>query len=278
MRDYVRGLEQMGVVHRYGGYGERKSIAYELTPAGMALAEVASALREWLALAPRGPIELGTDEAKNALGSLVDGWNSGMVRALAARPLSQTELDVLIAQFSYPSLGRRLSAMKQAGLLEAVRARGGGTRYIVTDWLRRAMAPTAAAVSWEDRFTPNASSPVARSCLEAGFLLVVPLVAGRVNDSGSCRLAVRINGHRLDDVVGVTVEFRNGAIRKCSTRLGGRPEAWASGGAAAWLKVWMGEGEEELIEFGGRQQFATEILDSLRSAVSARSVGPRAGS
>ena len=42
-----------------------------------------------------------------------------MMRALAARPLSLTELDSLISDLSYPALERRLSSMRIAGLVEA---------------------------------------------------------------------------------------------------------------------------------------------------------------
>ena len=48
-----------------------------------------------------------------------------MMRALAARPMSLTELDSGITELSYPALERRLSSMRIAGLVEAQRERGG---------------------------------------------------------------------------------------------------------------------------------------------------------
>ena len=58
--------------------------------------------------APEGPLALGSSTAKSAIKALVEGWGTNMIRALAARPLSLTELNGLISGLSYPSLERRL--------------------------------------------------------------------------------------------------------------------------------------------------------------------------
>jgi len=65
---------------------------------------VADTVEAWLARAPAGPIPLGSEVAKAAIKALVDGWEATMLRALAARPLSLTEFDSLIAGLSYPAL------------------------------------------------------------------------------------------------------------------------------------------------------------------------------
>ena len=59
----------------------------------LAVAEVVEA---WLARAPQGSIPLGSESAKGAIRALIGGWGSTMLRALAARPLSLTELSSVI--------------------------------------------------------------------------------------------------------------------------------------------------------------------------------------
>lgn len=105
-------------------------------------------LQAWLQLSPAGPIELGSIAAKSAIKALVEGWGSNIVRALATRPLSLTELNSLIPRISYPSLERRLTAMRQVNLLETQSTHGRTTPYEVTEWLRRAIA----AIGWERRY------------------------------------------------------------------------------------------------------------------------------
>ena len=73
----------------------RYAMDYELTPLGGDLLEVADSLETWLRLAPDGAIGLDSGTAKGAVRALVDGWGSQMLRVLAARPLSLTELDKL---------------------------------------------------------------------------------------------------------------------------------------------------------------------------------------
>ena len=81
--------------------------------------EVAERLEAWLQLAPDGPISLESGAARGVVKAFVDGWGSTMMRGLAARPMSLTELDRAIPDLSYPALERRLSSMRMAGLIEA---------------------------------------------------------------------------------------------------------------------------------------------------------------
>ena len=76
---------------------------------------------------PDGPISLESGAAKGAVKALVDGWGSTMMGALAARPLSLTELESLISGLRYPALERWLSSMRIAGLVEAEPSTGAGT-------------------------------------------------------------------------------------------------------------------------------------------------------
>ncbi len=259
MRNSLRTLSQTGVVT-----GRRRddfpgSLDYELTAVGQELEAVAKVLQRWLSSAPDGPVPLGGVEAKSVIKALIQGWNTGVTRALAARPLSLTELDALIAGVSYPSLERRLGAMFMAGLVERTTGAGRSTPYAVTEWLRLALGPLAAAAHWERRNVAEATSAMSRVDVEAGFLLGIPLLRLPAELSGVCRLAVEVPRGRL---AGVTVGVKEGEILTCVTSLEGRADAWASGSAGAWLRA-VTEDDSDTLEINGDCQLAAALVEGL---------------
>lgn len=266
MRDYLRVLTRTGVVEKHRSETFPGAVGYELTTAGNGLLEVALLLAAWLAAAPGRPIELGRPEAKNATKALVDGWTSSMVRALAARPLSLTELDSVISNLNYPSLERRLAVMRQLGMVEAVPSRGRGTPYTVTDWLRRAIAPLAAATRWEHRHLRNQAPAVTNRDIEAAFLLAIPLLRLSAAASGFCRVAVQVDNGDLNSLVGAMVEVREGRIASCLTRLEGHPHARALGSTSAWFEA-VTACDASRLELGGDLGLATELLEGLHAAL-----------
>ena len=262
LRAQLKRLVDLGAISK-----ERRNrfpgvLEYELTPAGRELLSVAGALDRWLEHAPAGPLTLGGDAAKAAIKSLADGWSTRMLRALAARPLSLTELTRIIADLSYPSLERRLGAMRLAGQVEACQTNSRGTPYAVTEWLRQSVAPLAAAARWERRHLPTTTAPIARHDTEAAFLLALPLLRLPAGVSGSCRLAADIpngNGPRL---AGAMVEVEEGRIVSCATKLEGHPDAWIVASATAWLTAVIDHDVDQL-EIGGDCALARSILHGL---------------
>ena len=99
-----------------------------------------------------------------------------MLRALASGSLSLTELDGLIGALSYPSLERRLVAMRLAGLVEPVADAAKGIPYAVTGWLRQGVAPLAVAIRWERCYLPDDTEPIKRIDAETGLLLSAPML------------------------------------------------------------------------------------------------------
>ena len=112
LRGQVGNLRSVGALERQVRSGMPYTVENELTDAGRGILEVAEAVEAWLSQAPQGPIALGSESSKGAIRALVGGWGSTVLRALSARPLSLTELDGVIPDLSYPSLERRLSAMR----------------------------------------------------------------------------------------------------------------------------------------------------------------------
>jgi DNA-binding HxlR family transcriptional regulator len=266
MRGHLRTLTELGILERRLENDFPGSVALELGKCGRDLLAVVDILEAWLAESPEGPIELGSVAAKNSIKALVEGWTSAIVRALAAKPLSLTELSRLINGISYPSLERRLGTMRLAGQIERCTGAGRGTPYAVTDWLRHAVGPLAAAQRWERANPAVEASPLARIDIEALFLLAVPLVNLPAEHSGLCRLAIDLptgEGHRL---AGAMAEVQEGRMVGCVSNLQGNASAWALGSASAWLGALIEEDLDQL-ELGGDCQLAGAILEQLHSAL-----------
>lgn len=272
LRGQVGNLRGIGALERHVRSGMPYTVENELTPMGLGVLSVAEVVEAWLARAPQGPIPLGSESAKGALRALIGGWGSTMLRALAARPLSLTELSSVINDHSYPALERRLSAMRAARQLEP-RPNGdrGAKPYAVTEWTRQAVAPIAAAGHCECKYLAGSTDPLTRIDIEAIFLLSVPLADLEVTRSGACLLAVDTGsggaGHPTDRLAGVHVEIEEGAIASCNSRLETDPSTWALGSTTAWVDAIL-DGRTERLRIGGDHvQLAEELIEQLHASL-----------
>ena len=235
-------------------------LEYELRPAGRELLGIADVVDRWLERRPERPLLLGENAARAVVRSLAEGWSTTILRALSARPLSLTELDSLIGSLSYPSLERRLSALRFAELVKWQPSNGRGTPYVVTNWLRLGVAPLAAASRWERRRRPELQPPRSLD-VEAAFLLTMPLLGSLGELSGTCRLvAGPLTGKR--DLAGVMAEVDNGKVVSCKTNLQGNPNAWALGSVPAWFSALI-DNDRDLLEVGGDAQFANALIERM---------------
>ena len=267
MRVYMKALTEMGVIERRRQNDFPGTVEYELTRAGEKLLKVADNLQHWLNMGSYGPISLGTPAARSTVKAIVEGWSTNMIRALAAKPLSLTELARLIPAISYPTLERRLSAMHHAGLLERHRnGSGRGTPYRVTDWLRHSVAPVTAAVGWEYRAVPELTGPVTRIDVETTLLLTVPILDLSPEISGSCRLSVELRHRNGTDYAGVSVAVDEGRITSCVSRLQGEADAWVAGTPLGWFR-WVTQGANDSVEIGGDHQLAHGIASGIRDSL-----------
>jgi DNA-binding HxlR family transcriptional regulator len=268
MRSYLKGLADLGAVERRQEGGFPGPVAYSLTRAGVQLLAVAGALQTWLRDAPDGPIALGDPAAKSAIKALTEGWNASIIRVLAARPLALTELAKLIASISYPTLERRLAAMRRTGQLQARRddSASRGTPYEVTAWLRQAATPLIAAVAWEREWAAAQTKAMSRIDIEAFFLLSVPLLRLPEELSGRCRLAVEVGSGGQPEYAGATVAVEAGKPHSLVARLEGSSDAWIGGTAGSWLR-WMNGQPEQSLEIGGDTMFARTLLEAFRQSL-----------
>jgi len=267
MRSYLRRLTELGLIERHREDDFPGSVSYAITGQGERLLAVAGVLQGWLRSSPEGNLELGETASKSAIKALVDGWSTGIVRALAARPLALTELNRVIPQVSYPTLERRLTAMRQVGLTQPEAQRDGRvTRCEVTPWLRHAVAPLTAAVGWESQCIPSKVPAPGRIDAEAAFLLAIPLLELSPELEGTCRLAVEFRRGSDLDFAGVTVTVVDGQIRSCVARIEGKPDAWVTGGVLDWFR-WMRDLDGHQVEVGGDSALANALVDGLRGTL-----------
>jgi DNA-binding HxlR family transcriptional regulator len=268
MRVHLKALTDSGVLLRRRQSDFPGSVDLELGPAGRELLEVARVLEAWLACSPEGPLELGSPAAKSVTKALVEAWSSNIVRALSAKAFSLTELSKLISTINYPSLERRLAAMRLSNLIESCPGGGRARPYLVSRWMRQAIAPLTAAASWERRHLPLETPAIGRIDFEAAFLLSVPLLALPSDVSGACRLAVEVRSATGEEtgLAGVLIGLDSGSVTSCSSNLRGQASAWAVGSSRAWMGAVI-DGDVSGLELGGDSELSTAVLDGLHETL-----------
>lgn len=247
------------------------TVENELSRAGHGFLGVADVVERWLSRYPDGPIPLGSDDSKRAIGALLGGWESTVLHALAARPLSLTELNGVVPDVSYPSIGRRLSAMRATRQVEALALTAGSKPQIVTEWGRRAVAPLLSAGRCERVHLEGTTEALTRLDLEAGFMLAAPLISLPVEQSGRCLLAVDPGGSAGTDVArhggGVFLEIEHGEAAVPIPDPEREPSAWALGTAEAWVEA-MVDGRFGDLEVGGEEpRLAQAVIAELHAAL-----------
>jgi DNA-binding HxlR family transcriptional regulator len=260
LRGHLARLEELGTIQRRVRVGGPQFAKSELTGRGVDLLIATRALEGWLSRAPDAPIRLGTVQAKGAVKALVGAWDSMLLRALAAKPLTLTQLDRLIGAFSYPALERRLSAMRATGLAEATASRGG-TPYTVTRWTRLGVGPIVAAALFE-RLHMEDAAPLAPVDIEAAFLLATPISPLPADADGVCSLAAETDNGASRRRAGVEVTVDRGRIVSCITRLSGEARNFAVGPAIAWLEVLIHRRPDQLY-IGGDDHLPNSLVHGI---------------
>jgi DNA-binding HxlR family transcriptional regulator len=272
LRGNLDNLIEMGALEKRQGNGNGRAnmVDNALTPLGAELLSIADAVESWLARAPDGTLHLESEMGKATIKALVSGWDSTMLRALAVRPFSLTELDNLISAHSYPALERRLAAMRLVGFLSPAQRNGGATPYAVADWLRQAMAPLLAAIRCERRHLGAETAPLTRLDIETILLLGVPLAELSPSASGISQLAVSGGDDSDWRSAGVRLSVESGRIVSCTSKLEAGPDNWIRGSAIDWLEALVC-GDSERLEVGGDRAITLNVVDSLHRRLFAAS-------
>lgn len=266
LRGNLDTLISMGALEKRQGNGRPSMVDNALTPVGVELLFVADTVEAWLARAPEMPVQLESETAKASIKALVSGWDSTMLRALAVRPFSLTELDNLISAYSYPALERRLAAMRLADFVTPMQSSNGATPYAVADWLRLAIAPLLAAIRSERSHMTNETAPLTRIDVETILLLALPLADLAPDAVGVSQLAVH-GGDGLDwRSAGVRLSVDAGQIKSYTSKLEASAENWVRGSAADWFNALVG-GDSRQLEVSGDHALTLDIVHGLHRAL-----------
>jgi hypothetical protein len=174
----------------------------------------------------------------------------------------------MISTLNYPSLERRLAAMRLTGQIATGEAREGRSRpYAATPWLRRAIGPIVSAARWERQFAPDTATPVMPIDVESTLLLTLPLLRLPEDLNGTARFAVQLR-HSDGSIVqaGAMARVEGGAVVSCSSRLEGPADAWISGSVGDWLDAAMTGGAGNL-EGGGDCDLVRALIDGIRDVL-----------
>jgi DNA-binding HxlR family transcriptional regulator len=271
--DRLRDLEEISLISR-----ERRSsippvAACSLTEAGRCLLRVARLLEAWLARAPQGPLSAGDAAATSTIKALAVGWGSTLLRWLAERPCSLTELEPLVDGLGYRKLERATKDLLGAGLIERVDAEGRLSPYAVTPWARESVAVLAAAMHWERCEIPELSAPVTALEVEAGMLMALPLVELSPDLSGTCELLMDLKAQDGDRVGGAATRIAAGRPVWCSpapAQFSGEA-SWLRGDPWAWLLAVV-KGEPTRLQTGGDPDLTFGLIAALRRVLLLRRV------
>jgi DNA-binding HxlR family transcriptional regulator len=238
--DRMRDLEALSLIARERRSGMPPIAACYLTEGGRCFLRVARLHENWLTRAPDGPLRAGDASATTATKALALGWGSTLVRWLAERPLSLTELEPRVGGLSYRKRERAIRDLVATGLAERVEAEGRLNPYSVSYWARESIALLAAAVRWERRAIPQLSAPVTAIETEAWLLLALPLVRVRTGSDGRCELLV--DSERSEEgPAGVTTRIVDGHATLCAPVSGWEQQlnnvSWLRGSQWAWFQA-----------------------------------------
>jgi hypothetical protein len=237
------------------------------TPAGHEFVAVGAVLQGWLNACPGGPLRIG-EEAAPTLATLLAVWSASVTHALADGPRTLAEVCEAVPTLDDELVKVYVAEMRDAGLLEELEDEDGEVRYRPTEWLRRSIAPLAAAARLEHRHPPGDTAPIAVADVEAAFRLALPLLRlpGRV--SGSCALAVELDEEVVGGTAALTARVEEGRVVAVETGASGDADARAAAPAPAWLDAVIdGAGA---IEMSGARRLPRYLVDGLHEALFGR--------
>jgi DNA-binding HxlR family transcriptional regulator len=274
--DRMRDLEELSLVARRRRADVPPVAECWLTGSGQRLLPVAALLDEWLDRAPEGPLKLGEPYATAAIKALAVGWGSTLLRWLAERPRSLTELEPLVDGLGYRKLERTVRDLIQADLAERVAVKGRLNPYGVTLWARQAAGPLTAAMRWERHEIAKRSASVGSMEAEGALLLGLPLIDLPAGASGTCALLVDADAAGRKSLAGVVVRLMDGcpisweAARELeleSVKL--EADCWVWGSTLAWLST-STDSPGALLHMGGNTDLAEKVMAALREVGSPR--------
>jgi DNA-binding HxlR family transcriptional regulator len=279
----MRDLEELSLVARTRREAVPPVAECCLEGHGERLIPVARRLEAWLGDAPQGPLKLGEAYATATVKALAVAWGSTLLRWLAERPHTLSELEQLIDIFGYRKLERIVRDLVKAGLVERVASNGRLSQYEVTEWGRWSAGLLAAAMRWERHEIAKRSASVSSTEAEGVLLLGLPLIELPADANGSCALLVDADAPREENLGGAFVRLVDG--RPVSWKATGElaleaveleADSWARGPTLAWLGTHT-NAPGAAFGMGGDTGLAEQVILALREVGSVRPGLPISG-
>lgn len=139
------------------------------------------------------------------------------------------------------------------------------------EWLRRAIAPLAAAARLEFQLPQGETEPIAPLDVEAAFLLTLPLIELPEEVEGTCRLTVPVPGNP-PELAGVVVLAEGGELASVSTDLTMDSNNFVTAPPSGWIDTLV-DPDAAAVDYGGDPQFAFSLLHGLHEELFALGVG-----
>lgn len=266
----MRDLEELTLIQRTRKGGVPPVAQCRIATPGQRLLPVARRLDAWLADAPGGPLILGEAYATVRVKALAVAWGSTLLRWLAERPRSLTELERLVHIFGYRKLERISRDLVKAGLVERVTISGRSSPYGVTLWGRQTAGLLTAAMRWERHEIAKRSASVTSTEAEGVLLLALPLIELPEDVTGTCALLVDAEDPENESLGGAIVRLLDGrpVAWKAATGIEGEgleleADCWVRGSSLAWLGT---HADAPVVTFrkGGKLELGDMVLDALR--------------
>jgi DNA-binding HxlR family transcriptional regulator len=256
----LRTLEELGLIVREKHSGWPPPTYCRLSDAGHSLLAVAEHFEAWLACRQRR-VGSGELERSRTIKALASGLGSTLVRWLAERPRSTTELEALTPrEISHHDIKRALHALSDVGLAEPLpRRKGRRHPYALTAKGREAAAPIAAALHWERDLHADPDPAWEGLAAETLLYLAAPLALVPVEFEGTC--AMSIDEH---DAVSITVS--GGRLLARALAPGEAVEAEVRGSGSSWLTMLV-SGRPGELELTGDANLIAVLTLSLHQAI-----------
>lgn len=232
-------------------------------------------LERWLAECPDGPLA-PSHEASPVLTALIDGWDSTAVHALAAGPVTVSDVAEAIGAPRLEPAAAALREMQETELVTLLPEPSGEPYFAPTEWLRRAVGPLAAAARVEIEDPPAGAAPIDRFDVEAAFRLTLPLIPRLDREiSHLCRLVVTMPDRRTAPG-GVVVLIEQGEIASVSADLTIQSATYAAGPPTAWIETLIDPAAPQL-STGGNLEVLGGLVGGLHGLLYADDRPPTLG-
>lgn len=275
LRKSIAGLVGVGALTIERGETAKPNRT-ELTESGEELLVVADRVTEWLSAAPGESLDPDDRGAVRAIRALVEGWEARIIDPLAERPHPAADILRRI-DLSIDSMERRLSMLRNFGLVDRPQTGRKPRSQEVTDWLRGAVAPLFAAWRWERRHlspwppvdgadvlaASRLLSGLAKAPLEEDGFIACAILTDRTVPKGAGSERRQREGVRVTFAVGGGLVSVFEAVRRAE------PRGWALGTVEGWLGALIDDEADKLRFRGDDPEMAARLCRYLHEALTA---------